>query len=88
MKSALAPGADAITQWGMSEEEPVIELEPKNPNPFSWKIVAVFLVAWVVVFALMYQLKSGMIRLLLPAIALVFLVYLVVCTLYLIKNRK
>jgi len=71
---------------GMSEEEPVIELEPKNP--FSWKIVALFVGAWAVVFGLIYQLKSGMIRLLLPAIALIFLIYLVVCTLYLIKKRK
>jgi hypothetical protein len=36
----------------------------------------------------MYELKSGMIRLLLPLIAIIFLVYLVICTLYLIKNRK
>lgn len=70
----------------MSEEDPVIELEPKNP--FSWKIVALFVAAWAVVFGLIYQLKSGMIRLLLPAIAIIFLVYLVICTLYLIKNRK
>ncbi len=70
----------------MSEEDPVIELEPKNP--FSWKIVAMFFVAWLVVFGLMYQLKSGMIRLLLPLIAIIFLIYLVICTLYLVKNRK
>jgi membrane-bound acyltransferase YfiQ involved in biofilm formation len=70
----------------MSEDEPVIELEPKNP--FSWKIVAMFLVAWLVVFGLMYELKSGMIRLLLPLIAIIFLLYLVICTLYLVKNRK
>lgn len=70
----------------MSDNEPVIELTPKNP--FSWKIVALFVLAWAVVFALVYELKSGLIRLLLPVIAIVFLVYLVVCTLYLIKNRK
>ena len=70
----------------MSEEDPVIELEPKNP--FSWKIVAMFLVAWLVVFGLMYELKSGMIRLLLPLIVIIFLIYLVICTLYLVKNRK
>ncbi|MCW5547417.1 MAG: hypothetical protein KIT44_00485 [Opitutaceae bacterium] len=70
----------------MTDPDPVIELTPKNP--FSWKIVALFVVAWVVVFALVYQLKSGMIRLLLPLIALIFLVYLVICTLYLIKHRK
>jgi len=70
----------------MSEEEPVIELEPKNP--FSWKVVALFLVAWLVVFGLVYELKSGLIRLLLPLIAIIFLVYLVICTLYLLKNRQ
>jgi len=79
-------GAGQLHIEHMSEEDPVIELEPKNP--FSWKIVAMFLVAWLVVFGLMYELKSGMIRLLLPLIAIIFLVYLVICTLYLIKNRK
>lgn len=70
----------------MSDQEPVIELTPKNP--FSWKIVAMFVVAWVVVFALVYALKGGMIRLLLPVISLIFLVYLVVCTIYLLRKRK
>ena len=70
----------------MSEEDPVIELAPKNP--FSWKMVAMFVVAWAVVFAVVYELKSGVIRLLLPLIAVIFLVYLVICTLYLIKHRK
>ncbi|MCF7687732.1 MAG: hypothetical protein K9M98_10685 [Cephaloticoccus sp.] len=71
---------------GMDDQEPVIELTPKNP--FSWKIVAMFVIAWVVVFAVIFELKSGMIRLLLPVIGLVFLVYLVFCTIYLLKNRK
>jgi len=70
----------------MDDQEPVIELTPKNP--FSWKIVAMFIIAWVVVFAMVYALKGGMIRLLLPVIGLVFLVYLVFCTIYLLKNRK
>ena len=70
----------------MSDSDPVIELTTKNP--FSWKIVAAFVVAWVVVFALFFELKSGTIRLLLPLIGLIFLVYLVVCTIYLLKNRK
>ena len=76
----------AIHNGGMSDSDPVIELTPKNP--FSWKIVAAFVVAWVVVFALFFELKSGTIRLLLPLIGLIFLVYLVVCTIYLLKNRK
>lgn len=70
----------------MSEQEPVIELTPKNP--FSWKIVAAFVGAWIVVLGLVYFLKSGTIRLLLPLIGLIFLIYLVSCTIYLIKNRK
>ncbi len=70
----------------MSDPDPVIELTPKNP--FSWKVVAMFVIAWAVVFALVYELKSTTIRLLLPVIGIVFLVYLVVCTIYLIKNRK
>ena len=70
----------------MSDPDPVIELTPKNP--FSWKIVAMFVAAWAVVFVLIYELKATTIRLLLPVIGLVFLIYLVVCTIYLIKNRK
>lgn len=70
----------------MSDPDPVIELTPKNP--FSWKIVALFVVAWFVVLALVYWMKSGTIRILLPLIAILFLVYLVSCTIYLIKNRK
>tara|TARA_R110002111_G_scaffold66825_1_gene108822 strand:- start:206 stop:418 length:213 start_codon:yes stop_codon:yes gene_type:complete len=70
----------------MSEPDPVIELTPKNP--FSWKIVGLFVAAWFVVLGLVYWMKSGTIRLLLPLLAIVFLVYLVSCTIYLIKNRK
>lgn len=77
----------------MSDSEPVIELVPKKPepdpkNPFSWKIVAAFIGAWIVVIGLVAFLKIGMIRLLLPLIGFIFLVYLVSCTIYLIKNRK
>lgn len=70
----------------MSDPDHVIELTPKNP--FSWKIVALFVGAWFVVLAMIYWMKSGTIRLLLPVIGLLFLVYLVSCTIYLIKNRK
>ena len=70
----------------MSDPDPVIELTPKNP--FSWKIVSAFIGAWIVVLGLVYFLKSNTIRLLLPLLAIVFLVYLVSCTIYLIRNRK
>ena len=86
MKTTLAPTAGQLHNVRMSEPEPVIELTPKNP--FSWKIVASFVGAWIVVLGLVTFLKSGMIRLLLPLIGLIFLVYLVSCTIYLLKNRK
>jgi membrane-bound acyltransferase YfiQ involved in biofilm formation len=70
----------------MSEQDPVIELTPKNP--FSWKIVIAFVSAWIVVLGLVYFLGSSTIRLLLPLIGLIFLVYLISCTIYLLKNRK
>ena len=70
----------------MSEPEPVIELTPKNP--FSWKIIGFFVGAWIVVLGLVYFLGSSTIRLLLPLIGLIFLFYLVSCTIYLLKNRK
>jgi len=70
----------------MSDEKPVIDLEPKNP--FSWRVVVAFLVAWVVVLGLVWWLKSNLLRLLLPVIALLLVVYLGVCTLLLLKNRN
>lgn len=70
----------------MSDLEPVIELEPKNP--FSWRAVVAFVGAWLVVLALALLLKNSILRLLLPVIATLFVVYLGVCTLLLLKNRN
>ena len=70
----------------MSDQEPVVELVPKNP--FSWRIVALFLGAWIFVLGLVYFMKSGTIRILLPLIGLIFLIYLVFCTIYLLKHRR
>jgi hypothetical protein len=67
-------------------EDPIIELEPRGP--FSWRIVAVMVGAWLLALVAVMILKSAMLRLLLPLIALLFVVYLTVCTLYYLKNRK
>lgn len=70
----------------MSKPEPIIELEPRNP--FSWRIVLVFLVAWLVALGAALLLKSAMVRLLLPLIATIFVVYVGACTLLFLKNRR
>jgi hypothetical protein len=70
----------------MAKRDPIIELEPRNP--FSWKIVVAFLIAWVCVLAAMIQLKLTVLRLLLPLLAVLLIVYLAVCTIILLKNRR
>lgn len=70
----------------MSRREPVIELEPRNP--FSWKMVAGFVGLWVVALAAALFLKGGIVRLLMPLVALLFVIYLAVCTLVYLKRRK
>lgn len=67
-------------------EHPVIELEPRNP--FSWKIVIAFVVAWLVALAAMIQLKLTVLRLLLPLLAVLLVIYLATCTILLLKNRR
>lgn len=70
----------------MSEEDPIIELEPRNP--FSWRVVAAMVGAWLLALVAVLVLKSAMLRLLLPLIALLFVIYLTVCTLIYLKNRR
>ena len=70
----------------MSKPEPIIELEPRNP--FSWRIVIGFLVGWLLALGAALLLKSAMVRLLLPLIATIFVIYVSVCTLIFLKNRK
>lgn len=67
-------------------EDPVIELEPRNP--FSWKIVIAFVVAWLIALAAMIQLKLPVLRLLLPLLAVLLVIYLATCTILLLKNRR
>ena len=70
----------------MPKNDPVIELEPRNP--FSWKIVAAFLVAWVLIFVAIIELKLTVLRLLLPLLAMLLVIYLPVFTIYILKNRR
>lgn len=70
----------------MSKREPIIELEPRNP--FSWRIAIVFVVAWLLALGAALVLKSAMVRLLLPLIATLFVLYVGVCTLLFLKNRQ
>ncbi|WP_221032092.1 hypothetical protein [Actomonas aquatica] len=70
----------------MSRPEPVIELEPRTP--FSWRVVMAFVVGWLVVLGAAVLMKSAMVRLLLPLIATLFVIYIGVCTLIFLKNRK
>lgn len=70
----------------MPDPKRVIELEPKNP--FRWTVFSAMLVLWVIVLALAIWLKSSVLRMLLPVILLILVVYLGTCTLLLLKNRK
>lgn len=71
----------------MPKRDPnVIELEPRNP--FSWKIVAAFVLAWILIFVAIIELKLSVLRLLLPVLAVLLVIYLAVCTIYVIKNRR
>lgn len=70
----------------MSKPEPIIDLEPRSL--FSWRIVLAFVGAWVLALGAALLMKSAMVRLLMPLIATVFVVYVGACTLIFIKNRK
>ncbi len=70
----------------MKRADPPIELEPKNP--FSWKILGAFLLAWVLALAAVIELRSPMLRIIMPVIGVLLVVYLTICTVLFLKNRK
>ena len=70
----------------MPKRDPVIELEPRNP--FSWKVVIAFIVAWLIVLVAMIELKLTVLRLLLPLLAVLLVIYLATCTILILKNRR
>jgi hypothetical protein len=70
----------------MPKRDPVIELEPRNL--FSWKVVIAFIVAWVIALVAMIQLKLTVLRLVLPLLAVLLVIYLATCTILLLKNRR
>jgi ABC-type uncharacterized transport system permease subunit len=70
----------------MPKRDPIIDLEPRNP--FSWKVVIAFVVAWLLALAAMIELKLTVLRLLLPLLAMLLVIYLATCTILLLKNRR
>jgi hypothetical protein len=70
----------------MPKRDPIIELEPRNP--FSWKIVIAFVVAWLIALAAMIELRLPVLRLVLPLLAMLLVIYLAACTILLLKNRR
>lgn len=70
----------------MKRTDPPIDLEPKNP--FSWKVFGLFLLGWAIACLALIELRSPMLRLLMPLIAVILVGYLAVCTVLFLKNRK
>ncbi len=70
----------------MPKRDPSIELEPRNP--FSWKVVIAFVVAWLIALVAMIELKLAVLRLLLPLLAVLLVIYLATCTILILKNRR
>ncbi|WP_145929055.1 hypothetical protein OH491_21465 [Termitidicoccus mucosus] len=70
-----------------SKDPDIIELTAKKPV-FSWAIVFGFIAAWVVTLVLAILLRASVVRLLLPLIAALFVIYLGVCTILYLKNKK
>ncbi len=66
--------------------DPPIELEPKSV--FSWKIVGLFALGWVIALVALIELRWPMLRILMPLLAVMLLAYLTVCTVLFLKNRK
>lgn len=70
----------------MPEPRRVIELEPKNP--FRWSVVLGVAVLWLVLLGLGVVLKNRVLLLLWPALLFILVVYLGICTIVLLKNKR
>lgn len=68
------------------KDEEVIELEPKSP--IRWSVVLSLVVAWCIVLFCALTFKMPLVRILLPLILLILVVYLGFCSFVLLKNRK
>jgi len=66
----------------------VIDPVPVGRGPFRWWIVVGFLTAWAVLVVAAVWIKLSLVRVLLPGILVILLIYLLICTLYLLRNRK
>jgi hypothetical protein len=79
----------------MEQERENVRVIDDPPKPqssgvflFRWSIVLGFLVAWMVVLIAAIWIKAGVFRVLLPAILVVLLIYLLVCTLTAIRSKS
>ncbi|MFH1496907.1 MAG: hypothetical protein ABII82_03680 [Verrucomicrobiota bacterium] len=70
----------------MKRAERPIELEPRYP--ISWKVVGIMVLAWVLTLVAVVGLRMRMLIILMPVIGVLLVVYLTVCTVIFLKNRK
>jgi hypothetical protein len=89
-KASAFPHARLIENDGMTKRHDdieVIEYVPKRQGLFRWWFVAVLIGAWVLVLLGAFFLKMTMFRVMLPALMVVLLVYLMVCTLIAMRRK-
>lgn len=61
----------------------------KSSGKFApWKAALALLVAWLGAFVAMIELKLTVLRLVLPLVALLIVIYLATCTILFLKNRR
>ncbi len=68
-------------------EPEVIEYVPKQQGLFRWWFVLLLLGAWLAVLLGAFFLKMTMFRVMLPALMVVLLAYLVLCTLIALQRK-
>lgn len=71
-----------------TDEEVLVYVPEDRPSPFRWSIVIGLIVLWLTVLACAIFLKAGMFRVLLPAVMVILIVYLGICSIYLLKASK
>ena len=72
----------------MPDDDPVIELEPRQKGPFRWPVFLAIVIAWIVLLVLAIELKSSMLRMLWPLLLIILVIYLAVCTFAVLRSRK
>jgi hypothetical protein len=70
------------------DEQEVIEYVPKDQSPFRWWVVLGLMAAWFLVLAGIFFLKTTLLRIMLPVIMVALLLYLVICTISVLRRNK